>query len=330
MSGSGWNTIDSDAGVFSELVERLNVKDVEINDLYSIDSDSLKQLDPVYGVIFLFKYGKIDHQYALDGNKPIEGEYDYDYPIRDMFFANQTVQNSCATQAVLNILLNKDKEIDIGDDLRNFKSFVNGFDGYMVGDTILNSDIIRTIHNSFSPPQSLIDTDKPRRHHNYTNQDDGIFHFVGYIHNNGYIYELDGLKNCPIRHVECQSNEEFYEKLPGVIQKRISHFGNELRFSLLAVTDNKLLRAQRLNQEFEIHTQLMKRETWKYENELRRQDYTGLVMRLLINISKEKNDDEWEKMLVSAREKTIQRVDAGEYNERSHYLDADTSDEYNI
>lgn len=43
MSG-GWNTIESDAGVFTFLVESLGVKDVEFSELVSLDEDSLSQL----------------------------------------------------------------------------------------------------------------------------------------------------------------------------------------------------------------------------------------------------------------------------------------------
>ena len=105
MSDSGWNTIDSDAGVFTELVEKLGIQDVQFDDLYSIDSDSLNSMSPLYGVVFLFKYGNVDRSYAKDGNKPLDGEYDTEYQSKGIFFANQIIQNACATQAVLNMSL---------------------------------------------------------------------------------------------------------------------------------------------------------------------------------------------------------------------------------
>ncbi|CCG24325.1 Yuh2 ubiquitin C-terminal hydrolase [Candida orthopsilosis Co 90-125] len=306
MSDSGWNTIDSDAGVFTELVEKLGVTNVEINDLYSIDSETLRVLQPIYGVIFLFKYGKKDREHA-SLNKPITGEYDANYQDMGLFFANQMIQNACATQAVLNVLFNVD-DVNLGEELNNFKSFVTGFDSEMIGETLSNSELIRSIHNSFSTPSLVAQEDKPPPQ-DYDDKTDGLFHFVGYVMKNSQIYELDGLKQYPIKHGECQSQDEFIEKLPGVLQDRISAYdASELRFSLLAITNNKLEQARATGDEVEIASQLDKRELWQRENELRKHDYTGLIVQLLKNISKEKSDQEWEALLQKGRNKTQQTI----------------------
>ncbi|EMG47956.1 uch2 Ubiquitin carboxyl-terminal hydrolase 2 [Candida maltosa Xu316] len=312
MSDSGWNTIDSDAGVFTELVEKLGVKNIEFNDLYSIDSTTLSSLSPIHGLIFLFKYSKLDREYASK-NEPITGKYDPDYLSHQVFFANQTIQNACATQAVLNILFNLTSDgVELGDELGNFREFVNGFDSEMIGETISNSDLIRSIHNSFSTPHSFIDEDKnkdKKRDDDDDGRNDGLFHFVGYIWKNGTIYELDGLKQYPIIHDEsCATKEEFVDRLPKIIQERIAKYGDELRFSLLAVTNNKLNQAELLGDQEEVARQLHKRELWKRENELRKHDYTGLIVELIKNISKEKNDDEWEEFLQTGRNKTQQMI----------------------
>lgn len=43
-----------------------------------------------------------------------------------VFFAKQIINNACATQAILSILMNN-SDIELGDDLSNFKSFTADF-----------------------------------------------------------------------------------------------------------------------------------------------------------------------------------------------------------
>lgn len=293
--------------MFTELIEKLDVKDVQIDDLYSIDTESLLSLAPVYGVIFLFKYGKVDREYAQNGNKPLDGEYDVDYQDKGIFFANQTIKNACATQAVLNTLLNV-KGIELGEELLNFKSFVTGFDGEMIGETISNSELIRTVHNSFSSPSLIVDENKPEPPPDYDDSNDGLFHFIGYVNINNQIYELDGLKKYPIKHDKLESEDEFLFKLPDVLRRRIEKYGNEVRFSLLGITNNKISYAKETNDDNLLRAELMKRETWKRDNELRRHDYTGLIVELLKNINKSLSDEEYEELINKARKEGQNRL----------------------
>ena len=65
---SNWCTIESDPGVFSELIETFGVRDVAVSEIYSMDDISSKS----YGLIFLFKYqGEMDPRPTLeDGSVP--------------------------------------------------------------------------------------------------------------------------------------------------------------------------------------------------------------------------------------------------------------------
>jgi hypothetical protein len=43
--------------VFSELIEKMGVKDVGVSEIYSLeDRDLVEALEPIYGLVFLFKY----------------------------------------------------------------------------------------------------------------------------------------------------------------------------------------------------------------------------------------------------------------------------------
>ena len=70
---------------------------------------------PVYGLIFLFKWKQ-----EKDPRPP---ESDYHGKV---FFAKQVINNACATQAILSVLLNC-RHIELGQQLTEFKSFTADF-----------------------------------------------------------------------------------------------------------------------------------------------------------------------------------------------------------
>ena len=153
-----WCTIESDPGVFSELIELLKVPNINVEEIYSIDGmcdsvasqpfnnstnltvrNDLKYIPEkqAYGLIFLFKYVN-----TTDTRSPIL--FDYDVPeLNTLFYAKQVVTDACATQAILSVLLNA--PIELGPTLNEFKSFTTGFDYEMKGMAIGNSDSIRGI-----------------------------------------------------------------------------------------------------------------------------------------------------------------------------------------
>ncbi len=68
-----------------------------------------------------------------------------------LFFAKQVINNACATQAILGILMNSaDKIEEIGEELKNFKMFALEMDPFTRGECISNLEKVRLEHNKFS------------------------------------------------------------------------------------------------------------------------------------------------------------------------------------
>ena len=236
-----WCTIESDPGVFTELIETMGARDVMVEEIFALTDEDLARMSPAFGLLFLFKWTK---ETAGTGDKKPLSPDEID---PDMFFARQTVNNACATQALLSVLLNESERVDIGEDLANFKEFTRDFAPEDRGDALGGNDQIRQAHNVFARPEPFIVEDSApgsgqRRKNPYDDDDDSsTYHFVAYIPFKGGLYELDGLQPGPI----LLSHGEFGDDLEGSewlkaarphIEKRIERYSTtEIRFNLMAL-----------------------------------------------------------------------------------------------
>lgn len=236
-----WCTIESDPGVFTQLCEEIGVKGVQFEEIYSLGPEAFASLDAekIYGLVFLFKWQKqADARPIVDANS------------HGIFFAQQVIQNACATQAILSVLMNQDK-LDLGSHLKEFKEFTGALDSSMKGLAVSNSEVIRQAHNSFRHQSSFeIIQDKDAK-------GDDAFHFIGYICHEGKVYELDGLKQGPILIGDVPAGVPWAEVAREEIQRRIEAYSQkaaagakedaiELRFNLMAIVANRIQEAEKL------------------------------------------------------------------------------------
>ena len=224
-----WCTIESDPGVFTELIKNIGVKGVEVEEILDLDTLETSN-DPVYGLIFLFKYMK------NSGYTPNVLEY-WD---QDLFFAKQVIENACATQAILGVLLNNSEKIDIGPTLKDLKSFTADMDPATRGLALSNSEKIKTEHNKFAHPEPFVFTKE------IAEDGDDVFHFVAYIHFKNAIYEIDGLQEGPILIERNVNYDEWIKKVKPSLTNRINLYANnEIKFNLLAIVPDKLDKAKK-------------------------------------------------------------------------------------
>jgi ubiquitin carboxyl-terminal hydrolase L5 len=275
-----------------------------------------RQCSPVYGVIFLFKYIGSS---TTSSSAPQDGTYDTQ-AVEDhgLFFAAQTIQNACGTQAILSVILNsgradtsshapEDKNntvVDIGPELREFKDFTTGFPPDIRGEALSNSSLIRTTHNSFARSSPFADETQREA----TGTED-IFHFIGYITHNGTLYELDGLQPYPISHGPC-TPEAFPEKIIPVLQRRIERYpAGEVRFNLMAVCRDLRIRAQEIGDVEALARETRKRTQWEWENALRRHNFVGFTGEILKGVVRQKlRNGEYEGWVKDAKEATEKRL----------------------
>uniref|UniRef100_A0A8C7XFG2 ubiquitinyl hydrolase 1 n=1 Tax=Oryzias sinensis TaxID=183150 RepID=A0A8C7XFG2_9TELE len=230
----GWLELESDPG------EKW-VKGVQVEEIYDLQS---KCQSPVYGFIFLFKWieerrSRRKVNTLVDETSVIDEEI-----VNDMFFAHQLIPNSCATHALLSVLLNC-SGVELGSTLSRIKAFTKGFSPESKGYAIGNAPELARAHNSHARPE-------PRHLPEKQNGISAVrtmeaFHFVSYVPIKDRLFELDGLKAYPIDHGPWGEEEEWTDKARRVIMERIGLATagepyHDIRFNLMAVVPDRRMK----------------------------------------------------------------------------------------
>eukprot|EP00472_Partenskyella_glossopodia_P003844 CAMPEP_0197525220 /NCGR_PEP_ID=MMETSP1318-20131121/10694_1 /TAXON_ID=552666 /ORGANISM="Partenskyella glossopodia, Strain RCC365" /LENGTH=324 /DNA_ID=CAMNT_0043078415 /DNA_START=36 /DNA_END=1010 /DNA_ORIENTATION=- len=309
-----WCTIESDPGVFTELIQRIGVKGVQVEEIYDLSDETLNALQPVHGLIFLFKWVKDDasDRNLLSGGAP------------GVFFAKQVVQNACATQAIISVLMNA-SNVDLGPELSRIKEFASALGPEMIGQVIGQDRVLRTVHNSFSRPEPfMVESDEKGT------EDDDAFHFIGYVPVGNKLYELDGLQPGPIEIGDVKDGK-WLEVAKPAIEKRIQKYSQkEIRFNLLAIVKNRQevfseeikklqaslskgegdeakIKAGIEDYEGKINQEKQKFKKWEEENVRRKHNFVPFVFNLLKELAQ---NGKLDKVVEVAQKKAEARMEA--------------------
>ncbi|RDA93391.1 hypothetical protein CP533_1966 [Ophiocordyceps camponoti-saundersi (nom. inval.)] len=255
---AGWAEVESEPAFFNFILNKLGVRGVTVKELVSLETWALAFLpQPVYGLVFLFQYAP---QLAEE-----DGDDSGEAPV---WFANQTTNNSCASVALLNIVMNADN-VELGQRLQTFKESTMNLSTPMRGNSIGNNSFIRTAHNSFvrrmdqlnadlclaneadahnpkeprvkSAPKKVKPMDKSEPKQPSSSDVDYGFHFIAYVPAGGFVWELDGMRTRP-RNIGALDTDDWTAIAGPRIQHRIKEYGEtEIAFSLLALCRSPVL-----------------------------------------------------------------------------------------
>lgn len=208
----GFCEIQSEPAFFSTILKEMGVRDIKVQEVVSFRPDALDWIPkPSFGLILLYQYR--DHSSSDQVGAAAS----------HVWFANQLpAQNSCATLAMINILMNH-ADIDIGEHLKQFKDFTKDFDPYQRGEAFASFDFVKKIHDTFAKKMDILEADK---HLSYkvrraqravsdkkarrkstdsaaTNDsaegyEDNANHFIAFIPVDNEIWMLDGLNYQPM------------------------------------------------------------------------------------------------------------------------------------
>jgi ubiquitin carboxyl-terminal hydrolase L5 len=236
MADNGWCTIESDPSVFSEMIAQFGVKGIRVEELVANDASMTMELgaggaDGVLGLVFLFKYTS---QIArLPRNVMADAQ--------NVYFAKQIVGNACATQAIINTLLNNADSVDLGENLRGFYDFSKELPPDMRGEQIGENEVLRSVHNSFTRASMFSFEDDTRRRNA---KEEENFHFVTYTYKDGAVWELDGLRDGPV-FIDQVDKDGWVELACSAIGARMEEIGAldataAEKFALMAIVRDRL------------------------------------------------------------------------------------------
>ncbi|RIA92654.1 ubiquitin carboxyl-terminal hydrolase [Glomus cerebriforme] len=232
-----WVKLQSEPKLFTALMYDLGVRGAQATEVFVLDDTvDFDEFGEIYGFVYLFRMmGDIKNLYKAEEYTPVENP-------NNVYFANQVVDNACATLAVLNIALNN-PEMEIGDDLREFKEFTKDFSPPTKGFAITNHPSFRLIHNSMArhPEEALVVEEASGKSNAAVDDTAEVYHYIAYVPIDGEVWQLDGLYPHPVSVGKYSDRKKWYDAAREVMRARTQGFyAEQINFVLLAITKDQL------------------------------------------------------------------------------------------
>ncbi|KAF2099999.1 cysteine proteinase [Rhizodiscina lignyota] len=248
----GWCEIESEPAFFNSILNKWGVKGTRVQEVLCLDDETLNGLPkPIHGIIFLFRFCDLDE------------EQEEQEVSNQVWFANQRVQNACASVALLNLVMNI-PNVELGKHISRFKDSTKDMSPTERGRAVAEFAFVRQAHNSWARKSDMLyqdlafknEFDKAKRYRNRGTKarnnkkkkpeedDTNGFHFIAFMPASGEIWRMDGMEKQPQK-FGSYSDDSWVTQVAAVMQERMALFANEgIQFNVLAMTKDPLLIAQ--------------------------------------------------------------------------------------
>lgn len=246
-SWKGWAELENDPLIFSTLLREWGVQGVGVREVIPLDAVFDTPVDSTLGLIFLSRYVVFDQDREVAA------------PSENLWFANQISSFSCATVALMNIIINR-TDLDLGDGLRKFKDSTHNLSPKDRGLALDSLESVRDVHNSFATENDKFHVDsclkddvknantKKRAQNRWARRkgrkkaktidddDESGLHFVAFVPAIGQLWRLDGLEREPTGIGRIAEGDNWLTMVVPVLEAQFNAAAmNELEFSLLSV-----------------------------------------------------------------------------------------------
>ncbi|CAG0919109.1 unnamed protein product [Notodromas monacha] len=215
-----WTPLESNPEVLTRLAHKVGVpEEWVVSDVFSLDPELLSMIPkPVAALILLLPAGiprpDLTGDLILPEKQP------------RVFFMTQSVYNSCGTIALIHAVANSDIDVPRESPLGSIIHGTQDMSPLERGASLEAVEQLSEAHRETSQEGQTAAPDP---------QAGSLLHFVAFVHREGRLYELDGMRSGLVDHGE-SSSVNFLSDAAVVCRRILDANPDENRFSILAIT----------------------------------------------------------------------------------------------